>query len=92
MRNLNIIYTMHYFRCIWTSPDIMLLQNADDFLPSYVPIFFLSVNVEIVDLNFNIQLNYTYCQEEGCFMIHTTPFTKFKIQFFTLTRHLLDCH
>lgn len=40
MRNLNIIYTMHYFRCIWTSPDIMLLQNADDFLPSYVPIYF----------------------------------------------------
>lgn len=71
LRYLNIIYTMNYFSCIWKSPGHFTDSKCWRF--SWLFIF-----VEIVDLNFNIQLNYTYCQEERCFTIHATPLTNLK--------------
>lgn len=92
LRYLNIIYTMNYFSCIWRSPGHFTDSKCWRF--SWLFIF-----VEIVDLNFNIQLNYTYCQEERCFTIHATPLTNLKYNslnlrsiYWTAINHIYYCH
>lgn len=92
LRYLNIIYTMNYFSCIWRSPGHFTDSKCWRF--SWLFIF-----VEIVDLNFIIQLNYTYCQEERCFTIHATPLTNLKYNslnlrsiYWTAINHIYYCH